>query len=52
VKAQASFGGQSVPVFPQGAGGVQWLVTTRTAGHWYVNLDRSTALVFSGACSG
>jgi hypothetical protein len=26
-------------------------VTTRTAGHWYVNLDRSTALVFSGACS-
>jgi hypothetical protein len=51
VKAQASFGGQSVPVFPQGAGGVQWLVTTRTAGHWYVNLDRSSALVFSGACS-
>lgn len=53
VKAQASFDGQNVPVFPQGpSSSVQWLVTTRTAGHWYVNLDRSTALVFSGACSG
>jgi hypothetical protein len=52
VKAQASFDGQNVPVFPQGSGGVQWLVTTRAAGHWYVNLDRSTALLFSGACSG
>jgi hypothetical protein len=51
VKAQASLGGQNIPVFPQGPSSVQWLVTTRTAGHWYVNLDRSTALVFSGACS-
>jgi hypothetical protein len=52
VKAQASLGGQNIPVIPEGSGGVQWLVTTRTAGHWYVNLDRSTALLFSGACSG
>jgi hypothetical protein len=51
VKAQASLGGQNIPVFPQGPSSVQWLVTTRTVGHWYVNLDRSTALVFSGACS-
>jgi hypothetical protein len=35
---------------PQSPGGGQWLVTTRTDGHWYVNLDRSTALVFAGAC--
>jgi hypothetical protein len=50
VKAQASLGGQSIPIFPQGSGGVQWLVTTKRAGHWYVNLDRSTALVFGGTC--
>jgi hypothetical protein len=50
VKAQASLDGQNIPLFPQSFGGVQWLVTTKTAGHWYVNLDRSTALVFSGAC--
>jgi hypothetical protein len=50
VKAQASLGGQNIPVFPQGPGRVQWLVTTETDGHWYVNLDRSTAVVFGGAC--
>jgi hypothetical protein len=50
VKAQASLGGKTMPVFPQGPGSTQWLVTTRTAGHWYVNLNRSTDLVFSGAC--
>jgi hypothetical protein len=50
VKAQATLGGQSVPVFPQGPGGVQWLVTTERAGHWYVNLTRSGALTFSGVC--
>jgi hypothetical protein len=52
VKAKASFDGQNFPVFPQGPRRVQWLVTTRTGGHWYVNLDRSAALVFSGACAG
>ncbi len=50
VKAQASLGGQSIPLFPESSRGVQWLVTTRTADHWYVDLDRSTALVFGGAC--
>jgi hypothetical protein len=50
VKAQASFDGQDIPLFPEGSGGVQWLVTTKTAGHWYVNLDRSSALVFSEGC--
>ena len=50
VNAQASLDGQNIPVFPEGPGRVQWLVTTKTAGHWYVNLDRSTALAFSGAC--
>jgi hypothetical protein len=52
VKANASFDGQKIPVFPQGSGDMQWLVTTRAAGHWYVNLNRSTAMLFSGACSG
>jgi len=52
VKARASLGGQDVPMLPQGPGSVQWLVTTRTAGHWYVNLDRSTGFAFSGACAG
>ena len=51
VKAQASLGGQNVPVFPQSPGRVQWLVTTETAGHWHVDLTRSTALLFSGACA-
>jgi len=51
VKAQASMDGQNVPVFPQSPGRVQWLVTTKTAGHWYVDLTRSTALVFGGACA-
>ena len=50
VKAQASLDGQNIPMFPQGSSRVHWLVTTRTAGHWYVNLDRSTALVFAGGC--
>lgn len=50
VKARASLGGQDVPVFPQGPGRAQWLVTTETAGHWYVDLARSSAFVFSGAC--
>jgi hypothetical protein len=50
VKAQASLDGQNIPLFPQGPGSPQWLVTTRTAGHWYVNLERSTASVFSAAC--
>jgi hypothetical protein len=50
VQARASLGGQDVPVFPQGPGRVQWLVTTETAGDWYVDLARSSAFVFSGAC--
>lgn len=50
VQARASLGGQTVPVFPQGPGRVQWLVTTETADHWYVDLARSSAFVFSGAC--
>jgi hypothetical protein len=51
VKAQASLGGNSIPVFPQTPGSVQWLATTEVAGHWYVNIDDSTALVFAGACA-
>jgi hypothetical protein len=50
VNAHASLGGHNIPVFPQSPGRVQWLVTTKTAGHWYINLDRSTALAFGGAC--
>ena len=50
MQARASLGGQEVPVFPQGPGRVQWLVTIETAGHWYVDLARSSVFVFSGAC--
>ena len=51
VKAHADLGGQDVPVFPQGPDGVQWLVTTETVGHWYVDLGRSTAFMLGGACT-
>jgi hypothetical protein len=50
VQARASLGGSSFPVFAQGPGRVRWLVTTETAGRWHVDLARSSALVFSGAC--
>lgn len=44
VKAVASFGGQDVPVFPEVPGSEQWLEATEVAGHWYVNIDDTTAL--------
>jgi hypothetical protein len=50
VTARASLDGQNIPVFPQGPGRVQWLVTAETGGHWYVDLARSGAFLFSGAC--
>jgi hypothetical protein len=50
VQARASFDGSNFPVFPPGSGRVQWLVATERAGHWHVDLARSSALVFSGAC--
>jgi hypothetical protein len=50
VQARASLGGHDFPVFAQGPGRVQWLVATERAGHWHVDLARSSALVFSGAC--
>jgi hypothetical protein len=51
VKAEASLGGKAIPVFPQAPGGAQWLATTEVAGHWYVNIEDSTALVFGGGCA-
>lgn len=50
VKAQASLDGQDIPILPPGSGVVQWLVTTKKAGRWYVNLSRSTAIAFGGSC--
>jgi hypothetical protein len=50
VSAQMSLGGQDLPVFDQGAGSVQWLVTTEIAGHWYVDLSTSPALPFIAPC--
>jgi hypothetical protein len=50
VKAEASLGGQDIPVLPQGPGSAQWLATTEVAGRWYVNIDDSTALAFGGGC--
>jgi hypothetical protein len=51
VTAQASLGGQSVPVFPQGPGGVQWLAAIDKAGHWYVDLARSSGSPLAGGCA-
>jgi hypothetical protein len=51
VKARAILGGQSIPVLPQGPGHVQWLITTEAAGHWYVDLGRSSSLAFGPACN-
>jgi hypothetical protein len=50
VTARASLDGRNIPVFPQGPGRARWLATTETADHWYVDLARSSAFVFSGAC--
>jgi hypothetical protein len=51
VRAQATLAGRDIPVFPQGPGSTQWLATAEVAGHWYVNLADSTALVFAGGCA-
>jgi hypothetical protein len=51
VKAQASFGGQSLPVLSGGPTTSQWLATAELGGHWYVDLNDSTALAFGGGCS-
>lgn len=50
VKARASIAGQSIPVLPQGPGGVQWLVTGAAGGHWYVDLGRSGSLEIGRFC--
>lgn len=51
VKARAILGGQSIPVLPQGPARVQWLITAEAAGHWYVDLGRSSSLEFGPACN-
>jgi hypothetical protein len=50
VQAHATLDGTSIPVLPQGPGSQQWLVTTETAGHWYVDLASNSDFAFSGAC--
>jgi hypothetical protein len=50
VQAHATLDGTSIPVLPQGSGSQQWLVTTQTAGHWYVDLASTSDFAFSGAC--
>jgi len=51
VQAQASLGGQDVPVFSQDSGNAQWLAAAESAGHWYVDLAASSDVTFSGVCS-
>jgi hypothetical protein len=50
VNAEAKLDGQDIQVLPQGPGSAQWLATTEVGGHWYVNLDDSTAIAFGGGC--
>jgi hypothetical protein len=50
VKAVGSIDGQDIPLFPEGPSQPQWLATTKVAGHWYVNVSDSSALVF-GSCN-
>jgi len=50
VRARASFAGQSIPMFAPGPGRVRWLVTTESAGRWYLDLARSADFMLSGAC--
>lgn len=50
VQAQTSLGGLNVSMFPQTPGGVPWLVTTESAGHWYVDLAASSDGFPSGVC--
>jgi len=52
IAARARIGGHSIPVLSQRPGHMQWLVTTRVGGHWYVDLARSTELAFGSACRG
>ncbi len=51
VQAHATLDGTTLPVLAQATGSQQWLMTTEQAGHWYVDLDSSSDLAFSGACS-
>jgi hypothetical protein len=50
VQAHATLDGTSIPVLPPGAASQQWLVTTKQAGHWYVDLNSNSDFMLSG-CS-
>jgi hypothetical protein len=50
VSARATLDGQRIPVLAGRPGRTQWLVTTEADGHWYVDLGRSSSLVFGPAC--
>jgi hypothetical protein len=50
VRARASFAGQRVLLFAPGPGRVRWLVTTESAGRWYLDLARSAGFMLSAAC--
>lgn len=47
VRARATIGGHTVPMFPPGPRRTQWLLTTAEGGHWYIDLSRSS---FGPAC--
>ncbi|HTU76611.1 MAG TPA: hypothetical protein VMG38_24085 [Trebonia sp.] len=50
VSAHGTLDGTTVPVLPPGSGSQDWLVTTKSAGHWYVDLAGPGDLAFSGGC--
>jgi hypothetical protein len=50
VQAHATLDGNSIPVLAPGSGGLDWLVTTEQAGHWYIDLSDTSDFAFSGGC--
>jgi hypothetical protein len=50
VSVTAKLGDTSIPVLNPDSGAKQWLVTTETGGHWYVDPSASSALGMGSPC--
>ncbi|HEX6453629.1 MAG TPA: hypothetical protein VF060_29705 [Trebonia sp.] len=50
VSASISPSGATIPIFPDGSAGGQWLVAAESSGRWYVDVDINSNFMLSGAC--